>query len=97
VPDEERKDYDIAVSDLGADILRSALYAALADVQRLGGRGKLPFAYLAAANVASLDGATAADLAKRVRTMEVDAYMIAAREMLEAVKWLTRVVQAKLE
>jgi CRISPR-associated protein Cmr5 len=92
-----QKDYKIAVNDLGANILRSGLCAAIAAVQRLGTRGDLLLGHLAAAGVPGLEGAVANDLAKRARDLDADAYMIATREMLQVAMWLKRAVQATLE
>lgn len=94
VPMGKRKDYEIAVNDLGANILRGALCAALAAVQRLGDRGKLLFDHLATASVPGLEGASADNLAERVRELDVDGYMIATREMLQVAMWLKRAAQA---
>jgi CRISPR-associated protein Cmr5 len=91
---EAREDYKIAVNDLGANILRSGLCAALAAVQRLGKRGEPLLGHLAAASVPGLEGASANDLARRVRELNADAYMIATREMLQVAVWLKRAVQA---
>lgn len=97
VPKDERKDYQIAVNDLGANILRSGLCAAIAAVQRLGSRGELLLGHLAAAGVPGLEGATAKDIARRVRKLDADAYMIATREMLHVAVWLKRAAQATFE
>lgn len=94
VPTTQQKDYEIAVNDLGANILRSGLCAAIAAVQRLGNRGDLLLGHLAAADVPGLAGATADDIAGRVRELDADAYMIATREMLQVAMWLKRAVQA---
>jgi CRISPR-associated protein Cmr5 len=94
VPEKDRKDYKIAVNDLGANILRSGLAAAMAALERLGDRGKALIEHLAAAGVPGLEGATKDDLPDRVRRLEVDAYMIATREMLEVAAWLKRAAQA---
>jgi CRISPR-associated protein Cmr5 len=94
VPKNDRNDYEIAVSDLGANILRSGLCAAIAAVQRLGSRGELLLEHLASAGVPGLERATAKDLAKRMRELDVDAYIIATREMLQVAVWLKRAVQA---
>jgi CRISPR-associated protein Cmr5 len=94
VPKAEQNDYKVAVNDLGANILRSGLCAAIAAIQRLGGRGELLLGHLAAAGVPGLEGATANDLAKRVRALDADAYMVATREMLQVAVWLKRAVQA---
>lgn len=94
VPSKMQRDYKLAVNDLGANILRSGLCAAIAAVQRLGPRGDLLLGHLAAAGVPGLEGVAAKDLAKRVRELEADAYMIATREMLQVAVWLKRAVQA---
>lgn len=94
VPKTQQKDYEIAVNDLGANILRSGLCAAIAAVQRLGPRGDLLLGHLAAAGVPGLEGVAANDVAQRVRELDADAYMIATREMLEVAVWLKRAVQA---
>ena len=93
-PQEQQDAYKIAVNDLGANILRNGLCAAIAAVQRLGDRGELLLDHLAAAGVPGLEGVAAKDLAKRVRELDADAYMIATREMLEVAVWLKRAVQA---
>jgi len=97
VPKDKRKDYKIAVNDLGANILRSGLCAALAAVQRLGERGIQLLDHLAKAGVPGLEGASAGDLARRVQTLDADKYMIATREMLQVAMWLKRAVQATFE
>lgn len=94
VPTGKWKDYEIAVNDLGANILRGGLCAALAAIQRLGDRGKLLLDHLATASVPGLEGASADNLAERVRKLDADAYMIATREMLQVAMWLKRAVQA---
>lgn len=94
VPKEQQKDYRIAVNDLGAHILRSGLCAAIAAVQRLGARGELLLSHLASAGVPGLEGVGANDLARRVRELDADAYMIATREMIRVAVWLKRAVQA---
>jgi CRISPR-associated protein Cmr5 len=94
VPNAHRKEYEIAVNDLGANILRSGLCAALAAVQRLGSRGEMLLGHLAAARVPGLEDASAQDLARRVRELDADAYMIATREMVRIAVWLKRAVQA---
>ena len=95
VPREKRKDYQIAVNDLGANILRNGLAAAMAALERLGDRGKMLLDHLAAAGLPGLEGATKDDLPDRVRRLDdVDAYMIATREMLQVAAWLKRAAQA---
>jgi len=94
---QQQKDYEIAVNDLGANILRSGLCAAIASVQRLGSRGDLLLGHLASAGVPGLENATAQNLAQRVRELDADSYMIATRELLEVATWLKRAVQATFE
>lgn len=94
VAKDQQKDYKIAVNDLGANILRSGLCAALAAVQRLGDRGNILLAHLASAGVPGLEGVEAKDLPKRVRELDADSYIIATREMLAVAVWLKRAVQA---
>ncbi|SRR5579875_1877714 len=94
VPEEQRATYKIAVNDLGANILRSGLCAAIAAVQRLGERGALLLDHLASASIPGLEDATKKDLARRVRELDADAYMVATRETLRIAVWLKRAVQA---
>jgi CRISPR-associated protein Cmr5 len=93
----KRKDYEIAVNDLGSHILRSGLCAAIAAVQRLGERGKPLLEHLANARVPGLEGVTANDLAKRICELDADGYMLATREFLKVAQWLKRAVQATSE
>lgn len=94
VPRDKRRDYKIAVNDLGANILRSGLCAALAAIQRLGERGDLLLAHLAGADVPGLEGVPAQELPRRVSEVDADTYIIATREMLRLAAWLKRAVQA---
>jgi CRISPR-associated protein Cmr5 len=96
--DQQSRDaYKNAVNALGANILRSGVCAALASVQRLGDRGKILLGHLASARVPGLEDATAQDLAKRVRELDTDSYMIATRELLQVATWLKRAAQATFE
>ena len=92
-----RDNYKIAVNDLGANILRSGLCAAIASVQRLGNRGDVLLGHLASAGVPGLEDATAQNLAQRVRGLDADSYMMATRELLQVATWLKRAVQATFE
>lgn len=88
-------DYKIVVHNLGADILRNGLSAALASLERRKeGRGRLLLDHLARAGVTSLENATGDDVARRVRGLDVDGYMIATREILQLAAWLKRAAQA---
>jgi CRISPR-associated protein Cmr5 len=93
----QQDDYKNAVNDLGANILRSGLCAAIAAVQRLGDRANVLLGHLASANVPGLEDATAQNLAQRVRGLDSDSYIIATREMLQVATWLKRAVQATFE
>ncbi len=97
VPQDQQKDYKIAVNDLGANVLRSGLCAAIAAVQRLGSRGDLLLGHLADAEVPGLEGTNYKELGKRVGELNADAYMIATREILQVAVWLKRAVQATFE
>lgn len=101
VPQAKQKDYKIAVNDFGVNVLRSGLCAALASVQRLNGqndrRGDILLEHLAAANVPGLQGGTAKTLVTIVRQLDVEAYMLATRELLLVAAWLKRAVQATFE
>jgi len=94
VPSSQQKDYKIAVNNLGANILRSGLAAAMAEIERLGDRGKLLLEHLAASGVSSLNGTTKDTLPDRVRKLDVDSYMLSTREMLKVAMWLKRAAQA---
>jgi CRISPR-associated protein Cmr5 len=90
-----QKDYKIAVNDLGANILRNGLSAALATLERQkGSRGEILLEHLATAKVTGLAGATGNDLPHCVRQLKVDAYVIATREILQLAGWLKRAAQA---
>jgi CRISPR-associated protein Cmr5 len=94
VEHQKQNDYKIAINDLGANILRSGLAAAIAAVERQGEEGKLLLRHLAEAGVPGLEGSTADTLPGCVRAMNVEAYMIATVELLHVAKWLKRAVQA---
>jgi CRISPR-associated protein Cmr5 len=96
VPDgnTERKDYKIAVNDLGTDILRCGLAAAVAALERRGERGKRLLNDLASSEISGLRGKNADELPGAVRGLDLDAYMLATREMLQVATWLKRAVQA---
>lgn len=97
VPSTDRGNYKIAVNDLGTNILRSGLCAAIANVQRLGKRGDVLLGHLAGASVPGLERATAKTLAEQVRLLDADSYIIATREMLQVATWLKRAVQATFD
>ncbi len=94
VPKNDRADYKTAVNALGANVLRSGLAAAIAAVERMGGRGSLLMKHLAEAGVPGLAGATANDVPNRIRQLNVDEYIFATREILRVTTWLKRASQA---
>ncbi len=95
VPRGEQKDYEIAVNELGASILRNGLSAALAALERQkGGRGGILLQHVATAGVTGLAAISGKDLPGRVRQLDVDAYVIATREILQLATWLKRAAQA---
>jgi len=88
-------DYEIVVNSLGADILRNGLSAALATLERQkDSRGEVLLEHLASADLTGLANATGQDLARRVRGLDVDGYIIATREILQLATWLKRAAQA---
>ncbi len=94
VPSEKQADYAIAVNDLGANILRSGLCAAIAALQRMGERSRLVLEHLASAEIPGLEGCRAEELPERIQQLDADAYMLATREALQLATWLKRAVQA---
>lgn len=97
VPKEKHKDYQSVINDLGANILRSGLAAAMAALERRGDHGKTVLDHLARAGVPGLDGAKENTLPDCVRRLDVDAYMIATREMIAVATWLKRAAQATFQ
>lgn len=88
-------DYKIAVKALGANILRSGLSAALADLMRRNARRVLDD--LAGADIPGLGVDGGGDqLFKTVNDLSVGDYMLATRETLQVVMWLKRACEALL-
>lgn len=88
-------DYKIAVKTLGANILRSGLSAALADLMRRNASKVLDD--LAKADIPGLGVDTKGDqLFKKVNDLCVGEYMLATRETLQVVTWLKRACDALL-
>lgn len=87
--------YKIAVNDLGANILRSGLAAAMATLERSDRPAVRQLReHLAGAGVPGLEQTTGASLPGTVRQLGLNPYMLASREMLKVVVWLKRAVQA---
>ena len=98
----KQQDYKIAVNDLGADILRSGLSAALAVLERSKDeRGKQLLdhvaRHVATSRIPDLEKATSDNLPGLVRGLDVDAYMLATREILQLAGWLKRAAQATFQ
>ena len=94
VPSDKRDDYKILIQELGANIRRSGLVGAMAVLQRMDERAALVLEHLASANIPALGKATKESLPGSVRTLPLDDYMLATREMLKVAAWLKRAAQA---
>jgi CRISPR-associated protein Cmr5 len=94
---ERCRDYRVAVKALGANILRSGLSAALAELSRRADRVRLLREHIAASQIPGLDGASEAELLSRVNALDAGAYMLATRETLQVVMWLKRASEALFE
>lgn len=93
-PDAQQS-YQTAVNDLGANILRNGLCAALANLQRLGERGgDTLLKHLAEAGIHGLEGVHAAKFVGRVRDLDAQGYILATREALQVATWLKRAARA---
>lgn len=97
VPVADQPDYEIAINDLGANILRGGLCAALAALQRLGPRGDLVLEHLATAGIPGLEEVDKKHLVEKVRGLDTDGYILATREMLRLAAWLKRAAQATFD
>jgi CRISPR-associated protein Cmr5 len=95
---DKRDDYKTAVRALGANILRSGLSAALADLKRRKADDVL-------ADIERFDipvlratpGRSTPSLLVRVNDLPVGQYMLATRETLQVVMWLKRACDAIFE
>lgn len=104
VSEAQRDDYRTLVLGLGPLVLRSGLVAALAFLQRKTGdrdddAARLLFRHLAQAEIPGLDaapGEAADQLCEHARHLELEATMLATRELLKLVEWLKRAVEATL-
>lgn len=99
VPSPDRDDYEIALQTFSGALVRSGLAAAMAALERIKKRkGTEAFLqHLARATVPGLEGRATDQLARRVRGLDVDAYMLATREILRLTAWFRRAVQAEFE
>lgn len=102
VPQQERKAYATHVHTLGSAVLRNGLAAALAFLEReLEAEKQKParpagrlLGDLARAQLVGLTPTTGAQLPAAVRQLEMDAYMLVTRELLQTLVWFRRAVQA---
>jgi hypothetical protein len=90
------EDYEIAVKALGANILRSGLAAALAELMRR--KADKLREHLASSAIPGFAPETAgANLLVQANNLAVGQYMLATRETLQAVMWLRRACEALFE
>jgi len=86
-------DYEIAVKALGANILRSGLAAALAELMRRKAIKVLE--HLADSAIPGLGAETEGrNLLMKANNLPVGTYMLATRETLQVVMWLKRAAEA---
>jgi CRISPR type III-B/RAMP module-associated protein Cmr5 len=92
---DERDEYEIAVKRLGANVLRSGLCAALADLMRRGSKASTVLAHLASFKIPGLlPEDEGENLLQKANNLDVSRYMLATRETLQAVMWLKRACEA---
>lgn len=92
----DAKAYKNLVLAIGVDIRRMGLSGALASVERDKAVGALVLAHLRRAPLH--DGAPEGqDLPAWVRRLDLTAYMLATRELLQFVVWLRRAVQSLIK
>lgn len=98
VPEGERKNYKILISDLGSRTLRSGLAATMAFIERdkSDATVRLFCKHIGGAGIPKLTK-TDSGLFDEVRELELDDYMLATRELLKVVTWLKRAVQAEFK
>jgi CRISPR-associated protein Cmr5 len=92
---DKRDDYKTAVRALGANVLRSGLSAALADLKRRKAADVL--ADIERFGIPGLTGAPngpASSLLVRVNELPVGQYILATRETLQVAMWLKRACDA---
>ena len=91
----QRKDYRIVVQDLGTNVRRLGLAAALSLLERQNSpAGPLVLAHIAQAQITGL-GSDADKLPGEARDLDdLATYMLASRELLRLAAWLNRAVQA---
>jgi CRISPR-associated protein Cmr5 len=86
--------YKTGVRSLGANILRSGLSAAFAELMRRKNDTQLLREHLAQSDIPGLQVCNADNLFQTANGLAVDAYMLATRETLQVVMWLKRAAEA---
>lgn len=102
--DEKTEAYGRLVKNLGTQIRRDGLSAAMAFIERNRGNDEVIclFRHLAEAPIPYIgDGSRAQEspqtvVPSAIRSLSLDKYMLVTRETLEVVKWLKRAVQAEM-
>lgn len=97
VPQDEQKEYKIAVNDLGANIMRSGFLAAVAVLERRRKHGDRLLKHLADAGLPGLERVNPEDFPSKLRKLDTDSYILATREALRIATWLKRATQALFE
>jgi len=99
VRSSDRDDYETALQTFSGTLVRSGLAAAMAALERIRKRhgSQALLRHLAGASIPRLEGTAADQLAGRVRGLDVDAYMLATREILRLTAWFRRAAQAEFE
>jgi CRISPR-associated protein Cmr5 len=90
------EEYEIAVKALGANILRSGLSTAFADLMRRKASNVLE--HLASFDIPGFGAETeGANLFQKANNLAVGRYMLATRETLQVIMWLKRACEATFE
>lgn len=98
VPQNDWKNYRIAVNDLGANLMRLKLVGAMAALERRNDGGSRHLLdHLGSAGIPGLQGTDHASLPDRARRLPLDDYILATREMMRVAEWLKRAAQATFE
>ncbi len=97
VPKEWLDEYKIAVNGLGSYIMRNGLAATMAYLERERERKAVERLadHLAEANIPGLERCSGKDLPRVVRSLPLDDYQVATREILKLLVWFRRAVRAR--
>lgn len=94
----QHNDYRIAVNDLGTNVRRLGLAAALsqieAEARKHTSASRALLDHLGKAGITGLANTNADSIADAARKLDVDRYMLATRELLQVATWFRRAVQA---